>query len=401
MRHENHGRRPRGSRGRRWRTAAASAALALLLAALPACSGGDPPAAPRSAAKVTARWEAALAARATSPAVWYSIGESLAEGQGASRPQRRWFSLVTGTLRSNYSGGGTGDYVPARQRVYGPDSPWADRYVASTGTLTLRDGSADAGYGYADLGHKALELAAGASVTFDVTGSSVDICWVGGPGGGAFRYRLDDRAAVSVDADTGSYAPFSRTRVALPPGAHRLTITATEAFPLAGLLTYRGGEDSGITTVDGGWSSATVATPFLADLEDWRSTVAALGPDLVTVELGGNDALQATDPSVFRRQAQQLVDMLQSLPKVPSIYWVFPYQIAPEEAGADRLRAYEREIEDLVADEPTVGLISLLDTMPAATTAGTGLYSTDGIHPNDKGQQAIADLVGAAIARPR
>ncbi|SDR87362.1 GDSL-like Lipase/Acylhydrolase family protein [Friedmanniella luteola] len=363
-------------------------------------AGAPAPSATRTVG-VLDQWRAALAGRASEPAVWYSIGESLAEGQGASTVESRWFTQVSDALHAADPGGGRADYVPARQRVYGPDSPWGNRYSASEGTLVMRDGSAEAGYGFADLGHKALEMAPGASLTFSVTGTSVDLCWVGAPLAGTFSYTVDGGPPVSVSTTTETPAPASRTRATFATGGdHTVVVTAASDVVFAGLMVYDGGETSGITTVDGAWSSATLAVPFLTDLEGWRQTTSTLAPDLVTIELGGNDVLQGTDPATFRQQAQSLVDMLMSLPTPPSIYWVFPYQFSPTLDNADQMGTYQDQIAQLVAANPSVGLLSLRDQMPAATAAGGGLYASDGLHPNDAGQRVIAGLVGAVVTAP-
>lgn len=345
---------------------------------------------------VFTQWRAALANRDTTPAVWYGIGESLQEGQGASTAANRWFVKAAAQLRTTYPSVGAAEYIPARRRVYAPDSgTWVNGYSASTGTLTFQDTT------YGDLGHKVIAMAAGATMTFTVTGVAATIWWVGLVGGGTFTYQVDGGTVSSgISTVTASTQPYKTTSVTLgAQGSHTVKITATSAVTIAGLQVYSGNTTSGIHAIDGGWSSATVQNPFLNNLAQWQAALQVLQPDLVTIELGGNDTVNGTAVATFKANALSLINALRAQTKVPSIVWVFPYRVASSITTND-FSLYQTAIKQLIATDPSIGLISWLDQMPQATTSGTGLYSTDGIHPNDSGQTTMANIVAPALVPP-
>jgi len=364
-------------------------------------AGTGPVSAAASAASTTpppvlGRWQTALAGIATAPATWLSIGESLSEGQGASTRANRYVNKIAAAIRTNRPAVGQSEYIAARARVYGPDSTWGNGYTASTGTLTLRDHTT---FGFGDIGHKVIIMDAGATMTFTVTGTAADIWWVAGPGGGTFTYRVDGGTVSAGISQNAVYDADQKTRVTLGANtSHTLQITASSnSVIIAGVEVWGANTTSGLRLIDGGWSSATIATPFLLDLDAWIDTVNTVGPDLVTIELGGNDAFGTITKAEFKAQALQLIGRLQGLTKVPSIVWTFPHKVAESLAPGTRYDLLESAIDEIVAADPSIGLFSFNDTMPQATTSGTGFYSTDGIHFNDSGNAEVARILGAYL----
>lgn len=360
-------------------------------------------AAPQARPDVLSRWRSAVTGRAGAPAKWLGMGESLQEGQGASTEAQAWFAKALASLRTSYPTAGVAggrNFLPARRRVYGPDSTWINGYTSSSGTLTMIDVD-----GYGTLGHKTISMAAGATMTFTVSGTAVDIVGIGGPGGPSFTYAVDGGSATSVSQNLGAYDAYVLTRVTFGArGSHTVLITASGAGVLiAGLIVYDQDETAGVHGYDSGWTAATIAQPFLVDLGagGWPDTLNQLGPDLVTIELAGNDVGNGTALATFKTNARALLNILQGLTKVPSIIWVIPYMFAAGQLNAEKWADYREQILDLQRDDGfswgTVDLFTLMPQVDSAEAVAAGIYINDFIHPNDTGHTVLAGHVVDAL----
>lgn len=335
------------------------------------------------------RWFTAVAGRASAPARWLAIGDSITEGQGASTRPKRWVDLVKTSVRSNYAVGGGYGYQPAYYSVYTPDSPWGI-LAATTGTVTWDNWIANLGYRHAT-------LSAGATLIYTVTGTAADLWWASN--GGTFTWKVDGGSATAVNT-AGTYHADNKTRISLgASGSHTIYIAATTGpVYFSGIAVFDGDTTSGIQFYDSGHTGFTVAN-FLADTTEFPRAVAAVAPDLVTIELGLNDA-SAVSPATFQTNLQTLVNQLKALTTVPSILLVAAYQPAPNVTGGFLASwpAYIGSMQAIVDADPTrVALLDLTKTMPTADTSGTGLYRTDGLHPSDSGHAAIAAAVGPLL----
>lgn len=345
---------------------------------------------------VLAQWRTAVANRATTPARWLGIGESLQEGQGASTATNCFFPKAIAQLRSLYpTSGVTGgrNYIQTYRRTGGADSGSWTTETTYTGGLSLVD------TGFATTAHKTTSMAAAATITFTVSGTAVDIDWVRGPGGGTFTWRVDGGSTTSVSTN-GTYQATNRTRVTFGVrGSHTVTIACSSApVYLSGLFVYDQDETKGIHGYDGGWLGATVNTPFLQDTGagGWPATLVALAPDLVTIELNGNDGINATNTGTFTTQATSLITTLQGLAKVPSIVWLTSYQVASS-VTSNSFGPYDSAIKTLAASMG-FGVLSWYDTVDqVGTGTSVGLFQSDGIHPNDSGHTMLANSVVAYL----
>jgi len=361
-------------------------ALLLVVASLAGCASGNSEKSPLTT------WHDAVANRASAPARWLALGDSITEGQGASARSQRWLNLTLDQLRkTNPVSGTTGGagYVPAQFAVYGPDSTWANWATATTGTAYLDLTTPD-------LGYRSLALEAGATRTYSFSGTGLDLWWARYPGSGAFTYDIDDGAPRSVKTD-GAVSASTLTRVdGLTRGRHSVTVTATSAFTLEGFTFYDGDRDKGISLYDSAHSGATIAT-FTEHRKTFLDAVRRVSPSLITITLGGNDAQKLT-PKQLQSQYLSLLRSLIALPSKPSVLVVGEFTPGPSMTTniaapwADYLAAIRRATTSVGVD-----FVSMNDTFPVATTSGRGIYSTDGIHPNDKGQRKIARLVLKAL----
>lgn len=338
----------------------------------------------------------AVAGRSSAPARWLGIGQSLQEGWGATTPTNTWFQRALVGMRAAYPTTGVAggrNYIQTYRRTGGTEaSPWITETTFS-GTLGLLDS------GIATTSHKTTTMSAGASITFTVSGTSVDVDWVRGPGGGTFTWRVDGGTTTSVSCN-GTYLTQNRTRITFGSrGSHTVTIACSTApVYLSGLFLYDQDENAGLHGYDGGWSGATIATPFLADTGTggWPSTLNTLAPDLVTIELNGNDGINGTNITTFEANARSLIGILKGLTKVPSIVWLTSYQVASSVTSTS-FGPYDARIKTLAA-ELGFGVLSWYDTVAqVGTGSSVGLFTSDGIHPNNTGHQMLADSVVAYL----
>jgi lysophospholipase L1-like esterase len=344
-----------------------------------------------------AAWDAALADVDESPARWLAVGDSLTEGQGASSVDARWVDLARDDLQAAHPvdgvAGGVG-YRPAVFATFGPDSPWGDWAADRQGGVTF-DTISPA------LGFRSLELDPGAQVSWPVTGTDVDLWWAGG--GGSFTWDVDGTRQGRVDTGD-SVASSSVTPIeGLDAGAHTVTVTADgdsdEPVVLYGLAAFDGDRDRGVTLYDSARSGATTTT-FTDDLSGWLEAVAAARPDVVTITLGAND-LRSLDPEEFADGYLDIVEGLQGLDAPPTIVVVDEFPVASGLADSARAPISEyADALDAIVDETGVVSVSLGEAL--VSSGGTdlrSLLSSDGLHPNDAGQRAIATFMTGVLAR--
>lgn len=344
-------------------------------------------------AKPLATWNAAVADRTEAPANWVALGDSITEGQGASARSERWMDLTLDQLRTKHptSGvtGGAG-YLPAQFAVYAPDSTWGDWATSSTGSSTFD-------VTVPDLGYRSVAMQAGASRTYPFTGTGLDIWWTRYSGSGDFTYSIDGSDPKTV-VTTGSASAGTITKVdGLSSGEHTITVTAVGAFSLQGFTIYDGDRGKGIHLYDSAHSGSTIAT-FTQDQEGFLTAMRRAAPDLITITLGGNDAAKLT-PEELGTQYRAFLKALAGLPTKPSILVVGEFTPASSMTNgmSSPWSAYLAQIKRAAASGGAA-FVGMADTFPQADYSGTGIYSTDGIHPNDTGQRRIAKLVLATLA---
>jgi acyl-CoA thioesterase-1 len=123
---------------------------------------------------------------------------------------------------------------------------------------------------------------------------------------------------------------------------------------------------------------------------------------IVLIELGGNDALRGIDPKVTEKNLSAIVEKL----KAANVRVWLAGMMAPRNLGSD----YVKEFDGLykrIADKYQVPLYSFILDGVAQDPA---LNQGDGIHPNPKGAQIVADRLlpfviknlddAAAVHRP-
>jgi acyl-CoA thioesterase-1 len=154
-------------------------------------------------------------------------------------------------------------------------------------------------------------------------------------------------------------------------------VTPEQAFParLEALLKARGRK---VTILNQGVSGDTTAGGL--DRVDW---MLADKPDIVLVELGGNDALRGLDPATTEKNLAAIVEKLQA---AHVTVWLAG-MMAPRNLGSDYVTAFDG-LYKRIADKYKVPLYPFILDGVAQDPA---LNQADGLHPNPKGAQIVAD----------
>ena len=150
-----------------------------------------------------------------------------------------------------------------------------------------------------------------------------------------------------------------------------------QAFPvrLAAALKAQG---RNVTVLNQGVSGDTTAGGL--DRLDW---MLADKPDIVLVELGGNDALRGIDPATTEKNLAAIVEKLQA---AHVTVWLAG-MMAPRNLGSDYVKAFDG-LYKRIADKYKVPLYPFILDGVAQDPA---LNQADGLHPNSKGAQIVAD----------
>ncbi len=236
---------------------------------------------------------------APTQAVIAVFGDSWVENQRITTP-------LTTSLKEHYGDGGAG-YIGIGRNSGAPDVD---------GTTYQRTGvwkdcdqtTGSRGVTIADATSK--DIANPGTVTITSIATSFTIHYLVQPGGGEFRYRVDDGGWQTV-ATTGAYQKTGLAYVSdLAPESHTLTIEVSVAGSVGVTLM---GVDSRIEHQGGvrlhrlGNGSLTTTQAASVDLRIWREQIAALAPDIVIVLLGTNDMNEGSDPAIVGFELMTLV----------------------------------------------------------------------------------------------
>lgn len=357
-------------------------------------SGGDgtasasASAAPLATAAPLAAWQAALTTRATTPAVWLALGDSITEGQGATTRANRWIDKTRDSLRTSLAIAGGVGYLPGWYATYGPDSPW-EPYSSRSGSVTNIDWGAD-------LGERAVQLATGGSQTYTVTGTHADLWWMSN--GGTFTWAVDGGTATAVNT-AGTYSGDNRTRISLgTSGSHTVTITATTGpVYFAGVTVFDGDRDTGLHLYDAShtaWTSSQFVDDPPGQLQEIPKIAATAGVDLVTVALGANDWSTSATAATLKTNVQTLIAAMRV--RIPTASFVVAVMYERGDLPAGGWDPYRSALLAIATDDPTIGVLDFYDDMGRATTSG--LWVSDAIHPSDAGHASMANLAAAYLA---
>ena len=186
-------------------------------------------------------------------------------------------------------------------------------------------------------------------------------------------------AAVSAPANVHAQSEPIKLAILGDSLAAGYGLTPAQAFPnrLQAALKDKG---SNVTVINHGVSGDTT----MGGLEriDW---MLADKPDIVMVELGGNDMLRALDPAATERNLDAIVDKLK---QAGTTVWLVG-MMAPRNFGPEYVKQFD-EIYKKIADKHGVPLYPFFLDGVAQDPA---LNQPDGIHPNAKGVDVIVKRI--------
>ncbi len=119
-------------------------------------------------------------------------------------------------------------------------------------------------------------------------------------------------------------------------------------------------------------------------------TVTALKPSIVVLELGANDGLRGLPLKATRSNLEQMIVALQKA----GARVVLAGMTLPPNYGPDYIRDFEKVFKDLSA-KYKLRLIPFF--LEGVAYPGTNLLQRDGLHPNARGTEKVADTVLKAI----
>jgi acyl-CoA thioesterase I len=154
-------------------------------------------------------------------------------------------------------------------------------------------------------------------------------------------------------------------------------LSPDQAFPVR-LQAALAAQGRKVTVLNHGVSGDTTAGGL--ERVDW---MLADKPDIVLVELGANDALRGLDPKVTEKNLSAIVEKL----KAQNVTVWLAGMLAPRNLGSDYVAAFDG-LYKRIADKYEVPLYPFILDGVAQDPA---LNQGDGIHPNPKGAQIVAD----------
>ena len=113
-------------------------------------------------------------------------------------------------------------------------------------------------------------------------------------------------------------------------------------------------------------------------------------PEIVIIELGGNDGLRGINPDVTR---QNMASMIRYSQQTGAQVLLAGIRLPPN-YGAAYLQKFESIYTDLAAEYDTLLVPFFMDGVVFVP----GLLQSDGIHPNEKGQPVLLENVWAVLA---
>ena len=145
-----------------------------------------------------------------------------------------------------------------------------------------------------------------------------------------------------------------------------------------------------VLLINGGVSGDTTLGGF--ERLDWLLTPSING---VVVALGGNDLLRGFDPKFTKNNLQEIFKTL----KLKGIKSVIVGTISPLNYGPQFKKEYDAIYPSLASEYDLFYIDSLFSPLIDKKTQeiSVNLLQADGIHPNEKGVEAIVNYIGPVI----
>ncbi|HET7734424.1 MAG TPA: GDSL-type esterase/lipase family protein [Nocardioidaceae bacterium] len=244
--------------------------------------------------------------------------------------------------------------------------------------------------------------APGRRIFTTVTGEAADIVYLQTPSSGTAYYAIDGGERVSLPM-AGPYYEGATARITYPPGRHELEIGYESGgyVYLEGVVDYAGDTEAGIRVHNLGNPGASTAS-WRQDAEGkWPvAQKRVLSPELIVLELGGNDYLQGRTSAAFGEDLRWLVATIRKqYAEPPPIVLAMAYQIDhPSSVAVEPWSSFVDVGRTLAEQDDQIVLVDLSASMPPTAAEQTfGLYKADLAHLTPKGNAYVAQLLAAAI----
>jgi hypothetical protein len=321
-----------------------------------------------------------LGARHQAPCDVVMIGDSYTEGEGATARAFRFVNAFRDRLRAFHPTGGVAG---------GANYLTANPIIASYPKDPAGSFTSDFRFGF---GKRAVQLAAGAPITFTVSATSVKIAWFRDTGTGSFTYNVNGGATTTVSTN-GAHADGQTTTITGLSGVtDTITIALNSGYVIIeGLYVYNGDETRGVRVWESGhfgWTAADfLTTPSGGTATDWLSHVTNVQPALVVIELGENDATKVSAATYQSNLATLIANVRAACSTAPSIVLV---------AGPERNNTlveawvnYVAAMKAIASNDNAIDVLDLTTVLPKVKGAPAGWYA-DSVHPSNHGHAEIA-----------
>jgi len=119
-----------------------------------------------------------------------------------------------------------------------------------------------------------------------------------------------------------------------------------------------------------------------------------LKPELVVLELGGNDGLRGVPVASSRENLAKMIEAVQAA----HIRLILAGMTLPPNYGAQYIHEFERMYRDLAAQYKLTFIPFLLEDIRQNLAKTPGLMGPDGIHPTPAGNRLVAGTVFRTLA---
>lgn len=346
-------------------------------------------------------WLAAFADRDNNPANIVALGHSITEGNHATAVSTRWQARVRDMLRSGpyavsgVSAGGTPHFLPTYYQVPNLTAPCT---VAGTLTKPATIG----------VGCRSSQLkVSGDKLTYTVTGTRIKVMDSTISGGGTYSVVIDGGAATNISTDVAGAQVDGRLSAAfdVSAGTHTVEIAwVSGTSTIDGIVVWNGDEIKGVRMYDAGRGgdriqtySSTANAVRNGFMKQWMAT---FNPHLVILEYVVNERINNQTPSSMQGYYQEVIASIRAAVTTnPSFLILVDYEITgsytyTHQQYTDALQAIVAADTGGPSGASGVAILDLSKRMPISSNTALGLYYTsDQIHPLDKGHAMIADAV--------
>lgn len=365
-------------------------------------------------------WRKALANAATTRAVILALGDSRVEGAGLDTIEERWLNLLQGHLRDRYNSLDTGrGYIPASYTAYMA----LDEDPTTSGTVAFRDTEG--------LGLRAMALSSTGpgTVTFELHGTDMILCYAGINGGGQSEYRVNGGGWATINHNNGAAGFDFREEqefVYLGPEDDytvewRWKAQGTGIAPtpvIEGIIEINGDEAAagsgsdfaGISVLDSGHAGATAAD-YIAASSDHLVTqwVSDNNATLAIIDLGTNEwqasehATITSDVATYKANLETLIGLLRSGNSDIEVILLGGWTPAGTlgTGSPDDWELFVAAQYEIAAADPLTSVFDMRRFLPEPYSGGDdSFYDFLAIHPTAAGHAAIASALADHLSLP-